>query len=274
MDKELVPEENVRIYCCLYNIETALRELIIELLSATDGPRWYKKRLPGDVLGKYREGVKSERSVKWLQLVPLHPIYYIDFTDLRKIMDREDNWKDAFKRIFLRKDILSNTLTELEFIRNKIAHNRKATSQDVDIVRGAYAKLSECIGKDFFRELSERCTCSKDISERLSELQIECERVFCICRNYERLEKPAIWESIRAEWWFDESYLGHKLDAIIDYFGTIQMYYSLPRSRGSGHKIEAWVKSSGLEGKYTSAGTELFAILSSGGEKHGSKQSA
>ncbi len=271
MDKQLVPEENIEIYCYLYSIETALRELIIESLRAVDGSRWYKKRLPGDVLEKYREGVEFEKSVKWFQLVPLHPIYYIDFPDLRKIIEREDNWKDAFKRIFSRKDILSSTLAELEFIRNKIAHNRKATPKDVEIVRGAHGKLSEYIGTSYFRELSARCTCSKDISERLDELQRECERIFCICNNYERLEKIEIWESISAEWWFDESYLGYKLEAIADYFGTIDRYLALPRSRGSGHKVESWVKSSGIKEKYANAQIEFATILGSGGKKRGSK---
>jgi hypothetical protein len=265
MDKKLVPEENIEIYCYLYSIETALRELIIELLSAIDGPIWYKKRLPGDVLEKYRAGVVFERGIKWFQLVPLHPIYYIDFPDLKKIIEREDNWKDAFKRIFSRKDILTSTLAELEFIRNKIAHNRKATSKDVEIVEGAHAKLSESIGVSYFRELSARCTCSTDISKRLNELQRECEKVFCICNNYEHLEKIDIWESICAEWWFDESYLGHKLEAISSYFGTIEMYLALPRSRGCGHKIESWVKSSDIEEKYASAQNEFAAILGSGG---------
>jgi hypothetical protein len=271
MDKQLVPGENIEIYCYLYSIETALRELIIELLSATNGPLWYKKRLPGDVLEKYRKGIEFEKSLKWFQLVPLHPIYYIDFPDLKKIIEREDNWKDAFKRIFSRKDILSSTLAELEFIRNKIAHNRKATPKDVEIVRGAHGKLSESIGENYFRELSIRCTCSTDISERLSELQKKCESTFCICNDCKRLEKIDVWESISAEWWFDESYLGHKLEAIADYFGTVDRYLALPRSRGSGHKIESWVKSSGIKEKYANAQIEFAAILSCGGEKRGSK---
>lgn len=271
MNENLVPEENIRIYCHLYIIENAVRELIVELLSAIDGPRWYKKRLPGDVLGKYREGVEFERGIKWFQLIPLHPIYYIDFPDLKKIIERDNNWQDAFKRIFSRKDILSSTLGEVEFIRNKIAHNRKANSRDVEIVRGAHAKLSESIGEDYFRELSARCTCSMDIPERLSELQRECEMIFCICNNYERLENLEIWEAICAEWWFDESYLGHKVEAIQAYFGTIEMYRALPRSRGSGHKIESWVKSSGIEEKYADAKSEFAAILGSGGAIRGSK---
>jgi len=271
MDQQLVPKENIEIYCYIYRIETALRGLIIESLRAVDGSRWYKKRLPGDVLKKYREGIEFEKSLKWFQLVPLHPIYYIDFPDLKKIIEREDNWKDAFKRIFSRKDICSSTLGELEFIRNKIAHNRKATPKDVEIVRGAHGKLSESIGENYFRELSTRCTCSMDISERLSELQKECESTFCICNDCKRLEKIDVWESVSAEWWFDESYLGYKLNAIADYFGTVDRYLTLPRYRGSGHKIESWVKSSGIEEKYANAQIEFAAILDRGGKKRATK---
>lgn len=274
MDQQLVPKENIEIYCYIYRIETALREFIIESLIAVDGSRWYKKRLPGDVLEKYREGIEFEKSAKWSQLVPHHPIYYIDFPDLKKIIEREDNWKDVFKGIFSRKDILSSTLAELEFIRNKIAHNRKATNVDVEIARAAYEKLSECIGGSYFDQLSAKCTCAMDISERLSELQGECKRTFRICKGCEQLGNVDIWESIRDKWWFDESYLRHELEAIIGYFGMIERYFALPRSRGSGHKIESWVKSSGIEEKYASAQIEFGAILAGGGEKHGSQQTS
>ena len=274
MDKQLVPEENIEIYCYLYGIETALRELIIESLRVGGGSRWYKKRLPGDVLEKYHKGIDLEKSVKWSQLVPHHPIYYVDFPDLRKIIEREDNWEDAFRPVFSRKEIVSGTFSELEVIRNKIAHNRKATTVDVEIARAAYEKLSQCIGRSYFDQLSARCTCAMDIPERLSELQKECESTFRICRDCRQLDKIEVWESISAEWWFDESYLGHKLEAIADYFGTIGRYLALPRSRGSGHKIESWVKSSSIEEKYAGAQIEFGAILAGGGEKHGSQRSA
>jgi hypothetical protein len=274
MDQKLVPKENIEIYCYIYRIETALREFIIESLRVVAGSRWYKKRLPGDVLEKYRKAIEFERSVKWSQLVPHHPIYYIDFPDLKKIIEREDNWQDAFKGIFSRKDILSSILAELEFIRNKIAHNRKANNVDVEIARTAYEKLSECIGGKYFDQLSARCTCAMDISEQLSELQGECKRTFHICKDCERIENVDVWESIRDKWWFDESYLGHKLEAITGYFVMIEGYFALPRSRGSGHKIESWVKSSGIEEKYASAQIEFGAILAGGGEKHGSQQAA
>lgn len=49
----MVPNENIQIFNYLYRIENALRELIIKSLEAIDGPRWFKKRLPTDILKKY-----------------------------------------------------------------------------------------------------------------------------------------------------------------------------------------------------------------------------
>lgn len=260
MDKQLVPRENIEIYCALYSIETALRELIIELMHNIEGPRWYKKRLPGDILIKYRQAKEYESNIKWTQLVPQHPIYYIDFADLKKIIEREDNWKDVFKSIFQRKDILSSTLSELEFIRNKIAHNRKATDKDIDIVKGTYTKLSEAIGQNKFDELVSRCASAVNILEQLTKLAREAERTLHVCKKMEPLEQSEVWETIYAEWWFDELYLGGKLNEIANYFKVIKEYTVQPRQRGSGYKIEAWVKANNIEGKYKNA-KEEFAVL-------------
>jgi len=264
MDTQLVPRENIEIYCYLYRIETGLRELIIDSLETLSGPRWYKERLPGDILEKYRNGRECERNIKWTQLVPHHPIYYIDFADIKKIIIREDNWKDVFKNIFSQKEILSSTLSELEFIRNKIAHNRRATYTDVEVAKSAYIKLSEAVGKDYFNKLSKRCTCVTDILERLTELQKEAKRSFRICKNYEPLRDVEEWESIRKEWWFDETYLGNKLDGIKKYFKAMEEYITLPRTRGSGYKIESWVKSNDIETKYNDAQSEFSVLLSKG----------
>lgn len=66
------PEQNVRSFKLMYAIENGIRELIIELLSKLDGPLWYKRRLPSDVLEKYREGVELQRRTKSMNLIPHH----------------------------------------------------------------------------------------------------------------------------------------------------------------------------------------------------------
>lgn len=177
-------------------------------------------------------------------------------------MEREGNWRDAFLPVLgTRKDIISSTLSELEPIRNRLAHNRKATNKDVDIVKGAYSKLETAIGSDYFNELAVRCSCAEDIIEQIINLSSEADRSFCICNKFAPLEKSEVWASIQKEWWFDESYLGHKIDGINEFFEAIEEYTKIPRERGSGHRVELWVKNSGIECKYNIAKSEFSALI-------------
>lgn len=265
MYRSQAPQENIEIFTLLYCMETALRELIIEALTVAEGSRWYRKCLPGDVLEKYRKGWEVEKGIRWTQCIPHHPIYYVDFPDLKKVIEREDNWKKAFERIFSRKEILSNTLSELEPIRNKIAHNRKTSGEDVEIVRGAYSKLSTAIGPDYFDNLSNQCTLGKDIPERLTQLRMEAKSALLACQELRPLNELKTWNNIYNAWWFDESYLGGELGKIVEFFRTMNEYSLLPRLRGSGHTIEAWVRSSSIEVKYTEAQVQFDAIFTSGG---------
>jgi hypothetical protein len=262
MNIDLVPKENIEIYNYIYRIEVGLRELIIEQLSAIEGPRWYKKRLPPDVLKKYCDGINEERKIKWTQLIPHHPIYYTDLDDLKKTIERKDNWENVFKGIFgSQKDILNNVFSEIECIRNKVAHNRKASKKDIAIVKTAYLKLSEIIGSIEFRTLVLRCTCAYDIFEQLRILQKESERVFNMCKEYKPIDNLDRWKSISNQWWFDESYLCLNINAIIDFFKTIEEYITLPRTRGSGYKIEFWVNNSIIIDKYKKAEIEFLNII-------------
>jgi len=255
-----IPKENLDIYILLYNIEVGLRELIIESLTTRCGPYWWKERLPPDVLEEYRKGRDYERNTKWCQLVPHHPIYYINFPHLKKIIERIDNWRDVFQPMFKRKEILTATLSELEPIRNKIAHNRKTTWKDLRIVEGVYHKIVTAIGEERFHELVSKCTLAPDLLEIFLRLRQEAERSFKCCIAYRSLEKLKLWENVKDQWWFDEGYLGCELNGIREFFSLLETYSKFPRSRGSGARIEAWVKSNNLEKKYDKA-KELFSKL-------------
>ena len=86
MERCQIPQENIEIFTMLYCIETALRELIIAELSNVEGSKWYKTCLPNDILEKYRKGREVEKRIPWIQCIPHHPIYYVDFPDLKKII--------------------------------------------------------------------------------------------------------------------------------------------------------------------------------------------
>jgi len=96
IDDGRVPVDNVRVFRILYQIEVGLRELIIDSLESSYGPIWWKSRLPGDVLESYRKGLAAERAINWINIIPHHPIYYIDFPDLQKVITTNNNWSEVF----------------------------------------------------------------------------------------------------------------------------------------------------------------------------------
>jgi hypothetical protein len=256
-----LPEENVRSFKLMYAIENGIRELIIELLSKLDGPLWYKRRLPGDVLAKYREGIELQRQTKWLNLIPHHPIYYVDFPDLRKIIERQDNWKDAFSTIFARKDLLSATLSELEPARNALAHNRKLAEQDLILLEAASAKLASALGAERFRRLVSITSTACAIRETLTNLRSALEAHLDLCVNCQELKSMEVWDQVRQQWWFDETYLGQSTDPLEKCFELLIQYSQLPRHRGCGHIVESWVKDSKLSVVASSALESLQKLI-------------
>lgn len=260
-DIDGIPPENISIYAILYRIEVGLREFIIDVLESNCGPRWWKQRLPGDVLENYRDGRRYERTTNWSELVPHHPLYYVNFPDLKKVIERRDNWREVFHPVFSSKQVVVGALKGLEPIRNKIAHNRKATEADLRIAEAAYTELSSAIGHKKFRKLVAKCTEADDIARSLRRLRAEARLGLELCSQYEELAELETWNEVRTEWWFDPDYLGHKTGAIVEYFESLAMYRQLPRVRGSGHRIEEWVKAVGIDQQFDAAAREFLAIL-------------
>jgi len=257
----IVPQENLALYKLLYQIEVGLREFFIETFEARCGSLWWKQKLPGDVLEKCRGALDDERQIKWSQLVSHHPLYYVDFPDLKKIIERSDNWKQIFQSVFKRKDVIIGTLTELEPIRNKLAHNRKATATDLSIAVATFQKIAAAVGETLLNKLISRCTSAQDILGNIHQLQEEAEQVYRCCRQIERLESLETWERIKTTWWFDSDYLGNDLQDIQIFFDFASTYSQFTRSRGSGHKIETWLKSQNLKGKYECARLLFLTLL-------------
>ena len=65
-----IPNENLEICKLLYNIEVGLREFVIEVLETKIGPRWWKRCLPEDVRQTAKNGLNSEKKIKWSKVVP------------------------------------------------------------------------------------------------------------------------------------------------------------------------------------------------------------
>ena len=241
------PETNLEAYRILYSLENALRELIIERLEEVEGPKWYKQRLPGDVLKLYKAARQLERDIPWVALVPCHPIYYVDFPSLKKVIERNDNWKDAFEPIFKRKDVVVGWLSSVEPIRNKAAHNRRIHRKEVLLLSATYDLLADAVGATAFAELASRSKSVPDLMSRLTDLKAEGERAADQCNSAEPLDPLPSWRSVSSAWWFDESFIGCNLSPVTDYFRALEDYIDLPRHRGGGHSIETWVRAIELD---------------------------
>lgn len=245
----------------LFQLETALRELIIEALQAIAGPRWYRERLPGSSLEQFKAALELDRLTRWTKNVPHHPIYYVGFPDLRSTIELRENWAAAFGKIFPRnKDLVTTDLLELEFIRNKVAHNRRATSFDSSIVATAYTKLSTIVGADHFAELSRRYTVETNIAARLEELLREADVGFTICARGLRPPRLNAWQAAEAVWWwFDDLYLGYSLGRIRAYFDALQDYKSTwPKGRDT---TDDWGPATDRKLLHTAAQVDLTAII-------------
>ena len=153
----------------------------------------------------------------------------------------------------------------MEPIRNKIAHNRKASKDDLAATQNAYGVLTNSIGLERFYQLSASCTTAEDLGDRLARLLDEARGALDRCQMFEPLDSLDTWEEIYQCWWFDGDYLGTDVTCIEDYFGALLEYRALSRARGTGHLIERWVKSQGLQTKSAVAIQQLSCLVTDAG---------
>lgn len=239
---ETLFNNNVIAYSKIYLIEVALREFIIESLSQIDNTKLYKKTIPKDIVEKMSEGIKYENKTPWKSYVKHHPIYYSDFSNIRTIIEKNDNWINVFKSKLKNKELLIPILKELEFIRNKVAHNRKVTSTDLSIVNSNYEKIIGFIGIELFNSLVQRCTNAEDSFEKLLSLKSEILTLKDECFSLKEINNFYYFELIKEDWWFDECYLSFNINIINDLYNLLGEYKSIPRTRGNGFIAENWLK--------------------------------
>lgn len=258
-----IPLNNQSGYRYLYAIENVLRELIIDVLSNIAGPRWYKTRLPGDVLSKFKDAVAYERHLPWLDLSPHHPLYYLDFPDLKKIIEQRNNWSEVFEKMFISKNITSDALFSVEPIRNKIAHNRIVSLTDLIYLRSTYEKFRLAIGGEEFDILLERSANYRSCYERLVSLREELTSTYRQLTALKPVADLGVWKICQAAWWFDSLYIGRPIERISEYFGAVEKYRELPRGWGCALELERWVLSNDLEELYNDGMAQITDVLGS-----------
>jgi hypothetical protein len=254
-----IPEKNILAYELLYKLEVGLREFLIDTFGRED-QKWWKQRLPSDVLDKLKEGREKERKTKWVELIPHHPIYYIDFPDLKKTIEVKDNWRDAFQKFFGDKDVFCGGLRELEPIRNKIAHSRRISDNEVHMLKGNISKFESAIGKERWDKLILGQTVEPSISAKIISLRAFSTSIFQEMAECSPLENLNTWNILKNEWWFDSNYLCQDITPVESLYAVADAYLKFPRHRGSGHIIESWVKQNLTKELYKDV-EETFSLL-------------
>jgi hypothetical protein len=264
---EATPSSNVEGFCILYCLENLLRELLVEELSSQYGPKWYNVALPPDVLVTYRSGRELERSIPWQDLTPRHPVYYLDFPDLRKTIESNRNWVECFSHLFRSKSHFSSLLSDVEPLRNAIAHNRVLAPQDVIFLLRAMSHLTTCLGPTRSAELVHRSTEAKDVASLLSG-QLEAGRMVWAAMS--TLSKiPAVYLGILnwvEPWWYDADYLGIATDDIEPFRATALAYDKLPRIRGSALSMKRWIEDRNAKEHWNRFEQALVSVLGRGGQ--------
>lgn len=229
-------------YSVLLQIEVALRELIISELSEF-GAKWWKQRLPGDIVIKVRQGREYERMVPWRQAVPHHPIYYTDLPDLTKVITARNNWDDKFSSIFGNAEHFRNSMRTLEPIRNSVAHSRIISTEDLEVLRGIERSLVAAFGEDRFHGLIGRRTAVPSLMAQLRKASEDIGEMIASIEAPASIDKLLMRvNGMRNQWWWDEDYLGFPTETVDEAVELTEEYCQQPRNRWEAYRLPEWVQ--------------------------------
>lgn len=233
-------ERSLQGYERLFRLENALRELIIEELSASCGRKWWKQRVPNDMHTASKAGKQYESSQPWQSRIVYHPIYYVDFPSLRSVIERTDNWNEVFSSIFGRKDLVLGALAAVEPARNRIAHSRHCLAEDISSLDRALSMLETAVGVARLEQLVGRTTSLVDgataIEGYCSSLVHASGKIDARMHllDDELIEPPP-------GWLLDEVF-GDLSDDLVELDGLIHDYARIPIGRGSALRLRAWAE--------------------------------
>lgn len=130
-------------YELLIEVESHLRNLIVQRLFQIEGNKWIKRRVPEDIRKRWNERIGKERA---LRRNILRPIDYSDFADLMHIICRADNWREAFETVFNDKNELQVSFGRLMPVRNAIGHARPLGMSDILFLISESTRILSALG--------------------------------------------------------------------------------------------------------------------------------
>ena len=138
----------------LQRFEMHVRRFIESMMIAAVGKNWIKHSVPGDMHQKWC----NKRNNAIARGEPERPlIAYADFTDYEKIIVRNDNWKEVFRSVFLRKELVQESFRRLYPIRICTMHSRIITQDDELYLHAETRRLLQAIDIEICATQPHRC---------------------------------------------------------------------------------------------------------------------
>jgi len=118
-----------QVYPKYYVLENSIRIVIKRILEKAHGKDWWQLTVAGPVKATVTDRIQKEDKQPWHGKRGQHEIFYSDFGDLKKIIEK--NWDD-FQGIFPSRPWICQRLDELEHPRNVMAHHNPLRSTDLN----------------------------------------------------------------------------------------------------------------------------------------------
>jgi hypothetical protein len=118
-----------RHYRILYVLENIVRKFVTDRFHEQDGDDWFEKRGSADMKTKLAKRKETEAKNGWHTGRNRHPIFYMDFGDLSKLITT--HWM-LFEDLLPSQVWVQSRLEEAERTRNVIAHTNLLASEEGD----------------------------------------------------------------------------------------------------------------------------------------------
>lgn len=138
---------NIEGYKILFDLENNLREFVISKLFDAFGDEWGKIIERNSSLNSTVKGwellKKNEQNISWLSHEDHPSLAFSLFPEIKTII--YEYWGGIFKPFFHPKTIFEGTFDSLEMLRNKIAHNRALSDEDIEKMYSIAKEFNDCM---------------------------------------------------------------------------------------------------------------------------------
>jgi hypothetical protein len=236
-------------YPLVRELEIVLRSFIASELQRENGTKWWRQCIPELIRKRVRDNRNKDLKIGWDRFVSLPLIYYTGFGDLASIMEVGNNWKSCFgPRFSKNQQVITGAVRTVDKVRNKIAHNRPATSNDENDLQYLKDLLLSDLGEDEFGKHLGNFEKYPNIPQVLKGIVIDLRAAVDPVTDDKMLLVPKSehYDQARSADWWNSEYLGFKVDDIDKCFVKIHEYNRLPRDRGDGSSMQRWVNETSI----------------------------